>query len=124
MVTAEEQILAKALAAYDARITDVDATVGDGIGTPQASVEIVDDPGGGMGLRFSFDNIRGNGITSLTIGTSGADEGKITITYLDGTSTVFTGLAEEIAYLKSVCWVSTFADPNDDGHVVVTVAGS
>ena len=127
MITAEEQILAKALAAYNARITDVTATVGEGVGTPQASVTIEDvsgDPADGQRLVFDFENIRANGISSFTIGASGTNEGKITINFLDGTEVVYTGLADLIAYLRSVCWVSTFADANNDGHVVVTVAGS
>ena len=114
MITAEEQILAKALAAYKARITSATATVDANHGVPSVTVTISGEDAEKV-LGFDFKNLVGNGVSSITFD----ENGNVITTLADGSEASFNGFKQAMDHLKKVCGIVTFTDENDTGDIVI-----
>ena len=119
--TEGEQILAKAAAAYNARITTATAELDeDDTGLPSVGVEISGE-NGAKNIGFTFYNLDGVGIESVTFETTGADKGLLTITTSDGTSTSFSGIKTAIAAVEEATSTANDAELVREGHETTRV---
>ena len=83
--------------------TQVVDTNANQYGTVDVDAELVDASETGKKLKLTFENLKGNGITSITYSDSGKYEGRINIkTDADTSGTNYDALIEPIAYFRSV----------------------
>ena len=126
-----EQILAKAAAAFNERITAATIEVVPGVGTPYATVSITGDDGYHI-LNFEFENLVGVGIQSIAF----AQDGLITVTLTDSTVVTYDGIQTALSTLTQTVatevdnWARNhkaqlmqyrFTDSGNDGNVVMSV---
>ena len=98
-----EQILAKANAAYNARITTGSAVVVSGPAEDDPYVEVViSGEDGYKNMGFVFHNINAVGIQSVVFTDSGENKGRITITLTNGVAYTFDGLKDAFDFLDSL----------------------
>lgn len=97
----EIESISDTLDTYAFRTVTVNTTGANAYGI--ASVSLSDTGAGdNRTLTFTFTNLKGNGIESITWSASGTYKGRIQITQSNGTVTNFDALVDAIAYLDSL----------------------